>query len=77
MSDTGKKLILEGLCCEKCAAKIEADVRALSGVKSATVDPKSTILSIELLPGANYDSLDGEIRKIVAERDSDVVIREA
>jgi Cd2+/Zn2+-exporting ATPase len=44
---TKKELYLEGLCCANCAAKIEKEVAALDGVKSANVDFVSQKLTIE------------------------------
>lgn len=71
-----KQYVLEGLCCEKCAAKIEKGVNQLDGVQKATVNPETTILSIDFKPDTTVDSLFEEIRKIVETNDPDVVIKD-
>lgn len=49
MNDLIKKdLILEGLSCASCAAKIEKEIRALPGVKKASVNFASQRLTIEV-----------------------------
>lgn len=70
-----KQYVLGGLCCEKCAAKIEKDINQLDGVQKATVDPQTSILSIDFGPGA-ADSMPDEIRKIVGKDDPDVVVKD-
>ncbi|WP_164918929.1 MULTISPECIES: heavy-metal-associated domain-containing protein [Acutalibacteraceae] len=70
-----KQYLLEGLCCEKCAAKIEKGINQLGGVQKAAVDPETTILSIDFKPDATADSLFEEIKKIVETNDPDVVIK--
>jgi len=45
--ENAKELILEGLDCANCAAKIEQEVKKIRGVKNASVDFVSSKLSIE------------------------------
>jgi Cd2+/Zn2+-exporting ATPase len=72
-----KQYVLEGLCCEKCAAKIEKGVSQLGGVKNATVNPETTILSIDFKPDVDADSLYEAVKKIVEANDEDVVIKDS
>jgi Cd2+/Zn2+-exporting ATPase len=55
-----KTYTLKGLCCPKCAAQIECSVRALEGVKAATVNPLTTVLNVEF-----GDHLTGQIAVLI------------
>lgn len=47
-----RKIIkLEGLCCANCAAKIEAEVQKLDGVKSASLSFMTQRLTMEIEDG--------------------------
>ncbi len=54
-SNIRKELLLEGLGCANCAAKIETQIKKLSGVESATVDFVSKKIILEV---NNKDELD-------------------
>ncbi len=75
MSTTKKQYILEGLCCENCAAKIQKDVQALEGVKSADINIDSTILSVEFNGAA--DRILKDITGIAVSHDEDITVKEA
>lgn len=75
MSILKKQYILEGLCCSNCAAKIEKDVRLLEGVKAATINAETTILSVEF--DADADHLKDEIARIAVSHDEDIVVKES
>lgn len=58
ISKSNKKvLILEGLDCANCAAKIEAQTQSLEGVNSATVDFVTKKLTIEAVDKRNLVKL--------------------
>ncbi len=75
MAAITKQYILEGLCCGNCAAKIEKDIRLLSGVKNAAVNPKTTLLLVEF--DTDTDALTKEITRIAVSYDEDIVVKEA
>jgi Cd2+/Zn2+-exporting ATPase len=54
-------VLLEGLDCANCAAKIEAEVKKLEGVTFASVDFVSTKLTLETGPGVNISELNDNI----------------
>jgi Cd2+/Zn2+-exporting ATPase len=54
---TRKTYILEGLCCPKCAAKIEKHVAALEGVSTALVDFSVQKLTIEARNAGQWDDI--------------------
>jgi Cd2+/Zn2+-exporting ATPase len=60
-----KKIILEGLGCANCAAKIEAEVRSLEGVRHAAVDFVSRVLTLETEANISIPELYKEIEVIV------------
>jgi Cd2+/Zn2+-exporting ATPase len=55
---TEKTYLLEGLCCPKCAAKIEKHVAALDGVRSALVDFSAQKLILEANEAKNAGQWD-------------------
>lgn len=58
-----KKIIkLEGLCCANCAAKIEDEVKKLSGVESASLSFMTQRLTMEIEEG-KVDEIIEEARK--------------
>lgn len=76
MSDKVKKeLILEGLCCANCAAKIEAKVNGLDGVASANLSFVTKTLSIDMEEEQVAIILD-KTNDIVKNIEPDVVVRE-
>ena len=67
-------IILEGLGCANCAAKIEAEVSNLEGVKFASVDFVSKKLTLETNTGINISSLNETIEGIVKKIEPDVKV---
>jgi Cd2+/Zn2+-exporting ATPase len=72
-----KVLILEGLDCANCAAKIEAQTQSLEGVNSATVDFVSKKLTIEAIDKKEFGKILGEVTSIVSKLEPDVKIVDA
>ncbi len=75
MATTKKQYVLEGLCCENCAAKIQKDVRLLIGVKNAEVNADTTILYVE--SDTETEALLKDITRIAVSHDEDIVVKEA
>lgn len=69
-----KVLLLKGLGCANCAAKIEAEVNNLDFVKRASVDFVSTKLNIELNRKININSIVESVDSIVKKIEPDVVV---
>ena len=67
-----KELILEGLCCANCAAKIEDKVGKINGVTQSSVNFISKKLIIEINTTAEYHGVIEEIKKIVNTIEPDV-----
>jgi len=67
-------ILLEGLDCANCAAKIEAQVQKLEGVTFASVDFVSTKLTLETGPGVNISELNEKIKGIVKKIEPDVQV---
>lgn len=67
-----KVLILEGLDCANCAAKIEAEVQKLEEVELASVDFVSKKLILETSPGISISELSGKIESIIKKIEPDV-----
>ncbi len=65
-------VILEGLGCANCAAKIEAEVKSLDGVKFAAVDFLSRKLTLETDQGMDAAALIRRIQGIVKKIEPDV-----
>ncbi len=78
ISKSNKKvLILEGLDCANCAAKIEAQTQSLEGVNSATVDFVTKKLTIEAVDKKEFGKILGEVTSIVNKLEPDVKIVDA
>ncbi|MDR1246282.1 MAG: cadmium-translocating P-type ATPase [Clostridiales Family XIII bacterium] len=71
-----KEFILEGLCCPVCAAKIEKDAGALSGVKSAVIDFAGQRLTMEISESAARNGVTADIRSIARDTEPFIVVRE-
>ncbi|MDT8716019.1 cadmium-translocating P-type ATPase [Clostridium sp. 19966] len=67
-----KEILLEGLCCANCAAKIERASNNVDGVKSAVVDFVSTKLIMEIDDSAKENSIIDNIKGIVKKIEPDV-----
>ena len=77
ISKSSKKvLVLMGLGCANCAAKIEKQVSSLSGVKAASVDFVSKKLSIETNNKHDLEDIINEAKKIVKRIEPDVKVIE-
>ncbi len=71
-----KELILEGLCCGNCAAKIEQDVNKLEGVEAASIDFISKTLSMEIAENADLNSIMTQTGHIIKNREPDINVKE-
>ena len=71
-----KEILLEGLCCGNCAAKIERESNNIDGVKSATVDFISTKLIMEIEDPSKQNSIIDDVKKIVKRIEPDVNVVE-
>lgn len=76
MTDNQKKeLILEGLECANCAAKIETEVNKISGI-AATMNFMTKTLSIETEGGQDLDVVLKQVSSIVNRIESHVIVKE-
>ena len=68
-----KTVILKGLCCANCAAKIEENVKKLDSVESATISFITQKLIVEY-PEDDEKRILKEIKKIVRRIEPDVEV---
>jgi len=68
-------VLLEGLDCANCAAKIEAEVKKLEGVTFASVDFVSKKLTLETSPSISISMLISKIEGIVKKIEPDVDVK--
>lgn len=71
-SGVAKQLILEGMDCANCAAKIEREVQRVPGVKWATVDFLSRKLALEIETNIDMPTIIEKIEGIVKRIEPDV-----
>ncbi|UZQ48894.1 heavy metal translocating P-type ATPase [Clostridium kluyveri] len=71
-----KEILLEGLCCGNCAAKIERESNNIDGVKSAVVDFVSTKLIMEIDNPSKTNSIIEKVKEIVKRIEPDVKVIE-
>lgn len=71
-----KVLILEGLDCANCAAKIESGTKGLEGVKAASLDFVSKKLTIEVNDERQLNNIIEQVKKIVGKLEPDVNVIE-
>lgn len=71
-----KEYILEGLDCAHCAAKIETQIKDLSGVSRAFVNFGTSTLAIEFNSDNNIQKTIAEAQKIVSRIEPGVVVQE-
>nr|WP_028987668.1 heavy metal translocating P-type ATPase [Thermicanus aegyptius] len=71
-----KELILEGLDCANCAAKIEDRVSALEGIRSVSLNFVTKTLTIETSEGQSLPHLLERTKEIVRRVEPDVTIQE-
>jgi Cd2+/Zn2+-exporting ATPase len=69
-----KVLLLEGLDCANCAAKIETQTKILEGVNNAKVDFVSKKLTIEVADKKEFNRILGEVTAIVKKIEPDVKV---
>ncbi len=74
MANIKKQFVLEGLCCDNCAAKIKKDVALLPGVMSAKIKAGTALLSVACSTDAN--TLTEDITRIAVSHDEDITVRE-
>lgn len=73
---TKKEILLKGLCCANCAAKIERKTKTIEGVDSAVVDFVRTTLVMELDKSASEGKITKEVKEIVKKIEPDVKVIE-
>jgi Cd2+/Zn2+-exporting ATPase len=71
-----KELILEGLDCANCAAKIEANVNKISGVSSAAMNFANKTLTIEAENDGDIDSIISDTNNIIKKLEPHVAVQE-
>lgn len=71
-----KKLILDGLDCANCAAKIEGKINALEGVKQASMNFVNKTLTMEISDVDKSDEIINEAKKIINTIEPDVKVIE-
>lgn len=71
-----KEILLDGLCCGNCAAKIERESNNIEGVKSAVVDFVATKLIMEIDNPSKTNSIIEKVREIVKRIEPDVKVIE-
>ncbi|KPU27103.1 ATPase [Caloranaerobacter sp. TR13] len=71
-----KELILEGLDCANCAAKIEAKVNGLADVKTANLNFITKTLTIEITDENKIESVILETKDIVKKLEPHVIVKE-
>lgn len=69
-----KEILLEGLCCGNCAAKIEREANKIDGVRSALVDFVATSLIMEIDNPSKLDSIIEKVKEIVKRIEPDVKV---
>ncbi|PRX27699.1 Cd2+/Zn2+-exporting ATPase [Orenia metallireducens] len=75
-SESQRELILEGLGCADCAAKMEREIGLLDGVDQASINFVSQKLKIKVHHSSYLDSTLKAVKRIVKEIEPDVIIRE-
>ena len=70
------ELVLEGLDCAHCAAKIENKVNELETVKSANLNFMTKTISIEVDPSSSKGSVVTLVKEIVNNYEPHVVVLE-
>lgn len=71
-----KELLLQGLCCGNCAAKIERESGKIEGVNSVVVDFVNTKLILEIENQAAFDGIIEKVKAIVNRIEPDVKVIE-
>ncbi|WZL74388.1 heavy metal translocating P-type ATPase [Clostridiaceae bacterium 35-E11] len=76
MKDSKIELILEGLDCANCAAKIEVKVNEISDVKIATMNFITKTLAIEMQDVHKVEAVIEETKKIINKFEPHVIVKE-
>ncbi len=66
---------LEDLDCANCAAKMEAGIKKLAGVKDASVSFMTQKMTVEAEDGVDFDELMARIKKLCRRVEPDMVIK--
>ena len=70
-----KVFALEDLDCANCAAKMEAGIKKLPGVKDASMSFMTQKLTLETEDGVNLDDLMKKVVKLCRKVEPDMVIK--
>lgn len=74
MPDNKKEFILDGLDCANCAAKIEAKVKELNGIKSASVNFVTKKLTIEVQEANESNRIVEQVSDIIRKIEPDIKV---
>ena len=75
LSANRMELVLSGLDCPHCAAKIEADVARLEGVSSSGLNFVTKLLTVEIAAGADAAALRSDVISVVHKHEPGVDVR--
>lgn len=70
------KLVLSGLDCANCANKIEAKVNKINGIKNASLNFSTTVLTVEINKEEEKNNITNEIKAIVKKLEPHVKVSE-
>lgn len=70
------KLVLSGLNCANCASKIESKVNKINGIKNASLNFSTTVLTVELIEEREKNNIINEIKLIVKKLEPHVKVIE-
>ena len=70
------KLVLSGLDCANCANKIEAKVNKINGIKNASLNFSTTVLTVEINKEEEKNNIINEIKSIVKKLEPHVKVSE-
>ncbi|KNF08190.1 copper-exporting P-type ATPase A [Gottschalkia purinilytica] len=75
MGEEKKDILLQGLNCASCAAKIENEVMFIEGVENVTLNFVSSTLSVEYEDGYNFNTIFNEVKSIVKRLEPHVKVK--
>lgn len=70
-----KDIVLEGLNCANCAAKIEHKVKSMEEIENASFSFATKIMSVEYNNGLDFEVILNRIKKIVNTLEPDVIVK--
>jgi Cd2+/Zn2+-exporting ATPase len=77
MAETRKReLVLDGLCCTTCSARIEAGVKGLEGVEGARINFLDKTLAIDVARDGDAEKILAAARRVITAVDPQIVIGE-